>query len=135
MSLSGLKVLEKHGTNVIRSTAFDKYLSRDPRDISSFYYFVCKQGKVNNSSTQASWPLDERYCRTMLKLQCSNWRKLNDLKAENMSWIEFMENLLKTEQCPNFIKADKEKSKKPLSHFDKEEDCEQAIADDTDQQE
>jgi hypothetical protein len=50
-----------------KHTALDRYLQRDEKDMSSFYSFVRKNEKVPviRENIQATWPLDENYCRTM----------------------------------------------------------------------
>jgi hypothetical protein len=60
----------------------DRYLQRDEKDMASFYGFVCENGKVPviTGNIQATWPLDEHYCPTMLILHFPNWRTISDWK-------------------------------------------------------
>lgn len=66
---------------------------------------------VITGPTQASWPLDENYCRTCLILHWPNWRTLSDIKGENSSWIQKFTYFLDQDICPNFIKADVQRAK------------------------
>ena len=98
---------------VTKNTALDRYLQRDEKDMSSFYGFVCKNGKVPviTGNIQATWPLDENYCRTMLILHFPNWRTISEIKNDNISWIDRMNSFLISDNCPNFLKANVEKAK------------------------
>ncbi|CAC5375793.1 unnamed protein product [Mytilus coruscus] len=95
------------------------------------YTGATPNGKVpvlTGCNIQASWPLDENYCRTML-LHTPNWRLL-DVKIDNLSWVHQMESFLQTDVCPNFVKADIEKARKHISDDNQEDDisseqCEQ----------
>ncbi|CAC5394978.1 unnamed protein product [Mytilus coruscus] len=71
--------------------------------------YACKVPVLTGCNIQASWPLDENYCRTMLLLHTPNWRQLLDVKNDNLSWVHQMESFLQTDVCPNFVKADIEK--------------------------
>ena len=108
VSLSGSRLLERSGTVVTRKTVLNKYLDCDKKDETSFYDFICKSGKVPvlaGNSVQATYPLNEEYCRSSLILHCPNWRNITDIKAEQKSWIEQFEDFLITDRCPNFVKA------------------------------
>lgn len=113
--LSGCRLLNCNNEDkfVTKNTALDRYLQRDEKDMSSFYGFVCKNGKVPviTGNIQATWPLDENYCRTMLILHFPNWRTISDIKNDNISWIDCMNSFLISDNCPNFLKADVEKAK------------------------
>ena len=112
VSLSGARLLEKNGTSLTKNTPLDRYICRDKDDMSSLYSFICKTGKVPviaAQMSQPSWPLQEEYCRVMLLLHWPNWRKICDIKDENCSWVDKMHDFLKTEICPNFVRADVER--------------------------
>ncbi|CAC5381911.1 PIF1 [Mytilus coruscus] len=82
-------------------------------------------GKVpvlTGCNIQASWPLDENYCRTMLFLHTPNWQQLLDVKNDNLSWVHQMESFLQTDVCPNFVKSDIEKARKHISDDNQEDD-------------
>jgi hypothetical protein len=51
---------------------------------------------------QATWPLDENYCPTMLILHFPNWRTISDIKIDHISWIDRMNSFLISNNCPNF---------------------------------
>ncbi|XP_061185108.1 uncharacterized protein LOC133193154 [Saccostrea echinata] len=115
VSLSGSRVLEKTGSTVTRHTPLDKYLQRHENDKSSWYQFICKSGKVpviSGSQIRASWPLNEDYCRTMMLLHMPNWRKIDDLKDNNSTWLQLFTNFLPSEFCPNFVRADVERARR-----------------------
>ena len=127
VSLSGSRLLNKNGDGicVTKNTPLDRYLQRNEKDTSSFYDFICKSGKVpvlTGCNIQASWPLDENYCRTMLLLHTPNWRQLLDVKNDNLSWVQQMESFLQTDVCPNFVKADIEKARKHINDDNLEDD-------------
>ena len=53
---------ESNGMAITKNTALDRYIQRSEKYTSSFYDFICKNGKVpvlTGCYTQASWPLDE----------------------------------------------------------------------------
>lgn len=109
VSLTGCRVLQQSGINTItNSTIIDKYLSRHKNYHSSLYQFISKNGRVPviNGPTQASWPLQEKYCKTTLLLHFPNWRCLSDVKNDATSWTEFFLSFLESDNCPNFVKAD-----------------------------
>ena len=77
-------------------------------DTDSFYSFICKTSKVpvmNGSSTHATWPLKEEFCRTMLLMHWPNWRSLTDIKDPNVTWKDRFNQLLQMTACPNFVKS------------------------------
>ena len=89
-------------SKVIRNTALDSYLECEKDYSSSFYQFVCRSGKVpviNGSGVQASWPLEETFCRNMLVLHWPNWRTFTDLKHADTSWIDQFNSFHETENC------------------------------------
>jgi hypothetical protein len=47
----------------------------------------------------------------MLLLHTPNWRKISDIKDDDMTWLEKMEFFLNSGHCPNFVKAGVEKAK------------------------
>ena len=125
VSLSGSRVLEIDGNKLTKNTMLDKYTNREQDDICSLYNFISRAGKVpviSGSSTQATWPLDENYCRTMLLLHFPNWRKLSDIKPDDISWTKKFESFLNTDLCPNFVKADVERAKSHKKQND-EDSC------------
>jgi hypothetical protein len=113
--LSGYRLLNCNNEDkfVTKNTALDRYLQRDEKDMSSFYGFVCKNGKVPviTGNIQATWPFDENYCRNMLILHFPNWRTISEIKNDNISWIDRMNSFLISDNCPNFLKVDVEKAK------------------------
>ena len=114
ISLTGARVLEKGSTQITKLTPLDKYLSRPNQDKSSWYNYICKQGRVPviaGGSLKATWPLTEEYSKNILLLHYPNWRSLSDIKNENITWHDKMQEFLLSEECPNFIKADIEKAK------------------------
>ena len=118
ISLSGARILEHNGTRVTRNTALDRYMERSNNDRSSFYSFICQTGKVpvlQGSSTHATWPLEEDFCRTMLLLHWPNWRTISDIKGPEISWTEKFKEFLQMTICPNFVKAEIERVKKHQS--------------------
>ena len=64
----------------------------------------------------ASWPLENDYCRIALLLHWPNWRKIEDIKPDEMSWTIKMENFLQSDICPNFVKAAIERSKHNMNN-------------------
>ena len=51
----------------------------------------------------------------MLLLHTPNWRQINEIKNDNITWVDKMKLFLDSDQCPNFVKADVEKSKRHMS--------------------
>ena len=99
VSLSGSRLLEHNGTRVTRNTPLDRYLTRKENDTDSFYSFICKTG------TNATWPLEEEFCRTMLLMHWPNWRSLTDIKDPDVTWKDQFNQFLQMTACPNFVKA------------------------------
>jgi signal recognition particle subunit SEC65 len=127
VSLSGLRVLERDGSTLTKSTALDKYLERQEYVTTSFYSYICNSGRVpvvSGNCTQASWPLHENYCRTMLLLHWPNWRNMAQIKDDNTSWIDKMTSFLESDDCPNFVKADVERAKQKIDERYHEEEPE-----------
>jgi hypothetical protein len=119
ISMTGSRILETTGKTLTKSTPLDRYLARDENDISSWYNYICRSGRipvVAGSNVRATWPLHEEYCRTMLLLHWPNWREIKDIKSENLTWTQQMECFLSMNSCPNFVKADVERTKKPEQH-------------------
>lgn len=136
VSFSGSRVLERTGSTLTKSTPLDKYLNRHEQDQCSWYQFVCKQGKVpviSGNSIRATWPLSDDYSRSMLLLHWPNWRRISDIKHEDLSWIQIMTDFLGSEHCPNFVKADVEKAKR-RSPDNEDSDSESELSDDNDVQ-
>jgi len=121
VSLTGFRALDlsKPKSTVTRNTILDKYLNRDEQDKTSLYSFICRQGKVPviSSSLTASFPLEEEYCRITLLMHWPNWRKIEDIRTDEVSWTSTMEDFLQSKECPNFIKAEVERAKQ--HHTDK----------------
>ena len=63
----------------------------------------------------------------MLLLHWPNWRNITDIKDATMTWKEKMEQFLKSDLCPNFVKAEIERAKihaQKGEHNDEDEVCE-----------
>ena len=61
-----------------------QYLARPRDEHCSWYHFASKNGNVpvvSNGSTQATWPLNEDYCRTMLLLRWPSWFDIKEVKG------------------------------------------------------
>ena len=68
---------------IAKNTALDRYIQRSEIDISSFYDFICKNGKVpvlTGCYTQASWPLDEHYVKQCYSSTLPTGEKMQTLK-------------------------------------------------------
>ena len=65
---------------------------------------------VSGSHTQAFWPLSDSYCTTMLLLHWPSWKHLNEIKPEEVTWQDKMQEFLQSYQCPNFVKAGVERA-------------------------
>ena len=131
VSLSGSRVLENNGSRVTKSTPLDRYLERAKDDSSSFYQFICKSGKVpviSGSGIQASWPLEDTFCKNMLLLHWPNWRKISELKDEAHSWTLQFQYFLETDKCPNFLKAEVDRVKKQNDTSLDEDDENEGVA-------
>ena len=50
----------------------------------------------------------------MLILHSPNWRRISDIKPEGTSWVDLMKSFLLSSDCPNFMKADVEKTKQKI---------------------
>ena len=108
-ALSG-KIWKK---TLTKQTPLDMYLARPSSDTSLWYQFMCSCDRVpviSGLSAQASWPLTEEYCRTMLLLHTPNWRTISEVAGDPRKWIEKMQHIITTKQCPNFVKADIERT-------------------------
>ena len=121
VSLTGFRALylSKPKSTVTKNTILDKYLNRGEQDKTSLYSFICRQGTVPviSSSLTALFPLEEEYCRTNLLMHWPNWRKIEDIRTDEVSWTSTMEDFLQSKECPNFIKAEVERAKQ--HHTDK----------------
>ena len=127
--MTGARVLERNGSTATKNSIFDKYLSRDHDDEISLYGYISRQGKVpvvSGSFTQPTWPLDEVYCRSKLLLHWPSWHDVSDIKDEETSWVDCFSKFLQSDHCPNFLKAEVERSK---TKENREEEAE-AIDDD-----
>ena len=60
---------------------------------------------------RASWPLTEVYCKNILLLHWPNWRNLSEIKSDDISWSDKLQEFLLNDSCPNFVKADIERAK------------------------
>ena len=98
ISLTGFRALDlsKPKSTVTRNTILDKYLNRDEQDKTSLYSFICSQGKVPviSSSLMTSFPLEEEYCRITHLMHWPNWRKIEDIRTDEVSWTSTMEDVL-----------------------------------------
>ena len=139
VSLTGSRVLERTGSTLTRNTSLDKYLDRPVEDTSSWYEFICKSGKVpviSGGAVRATWPLVEDYCRTMLLLHWKNWRDLNQIRSGDETWNDCLLEFLKTDACPNFLKADVQRAVRKANGNDLQHetsDSESATDDDDDE--
>jgi hypothetical protein len=126
VSLSGARILQQNKNSIVtKNTPLDRYLTRPENYHTSLYDFICKSGKVpviSGCCTQASWPLNEDFCKTMLLLHWPNWRNINEIKEDNTTWTDKMNNFLVSEDCPNFVKAEVERAK--THHNQNEKNCE-----------
>ena len=106
-----------------KNNIIDKYVSRDENDKNILYSFICNQGKVPvvNGYSSASWPLENDYCRIALLLHWPNWRRIEDIKPDEMSWTIKMENFLQSDICPNFVKAAIERSKHNMNNEEEDD--------------
>ncbi|XP_033726129.1 uncharacterized protein LOC117315835 [Pecten maximus] len=114
VSLSGSRVLERTGKTLTKKTSLDKYISRPDNATESWYGYICKSGYVpviSGKNIYCTWPLTEEYCRTMILLHWPNWRKISDIKKDNISWSEKMSEFLQMSARPNFVKADVERAR------------------------
>ncbi len=79
VSLSGFRAVDKNGITLTKSNIIDKYLNREESFNTSLDSFISRNGRVpviSGNSTQATWPLTEDYCRSILLLHYPNWRKI-----------------------------------------------------------
>ena len=116
VSLSGARVLERTGLTLTKQTSLDKYLGRPIDSNVSWYNFICKSGYVpviSGGNVRCSWPLTEDFSRTMLLLHWPNWRTIQDIKPDSLSWSEKMSSFLLMPECPNFVKADVQRAMIP----------------------
>lgn len=117
VSLTGFRALylSKPKSTVTMNTILDKYMNR----IKSLYSFICRQGNVPViiSSLTASFPLEEEYCRITLLMHWPNWRTIEDIRTDDVLWTSTMEDFLQSKECPNFIRAEIERTKQ--HHTDK----------------
>jgi hypothetical protein len=70
-----------------------------------------------------SWPLTENYCKNIILLHWPNWRNRSEIKNDDISWSDKLQEFLLNDSCPNFIKADIEREKlgdNNVKHFDEE---------------
>ena len=70
----------------------------------------------------------------MLLHHWPNGRTLSDIKAEDTSWTTALQNFLETGACPNFLKAEIERAKKPIPETNDEDDEINETADDNSSQ-
>jgi hypothetical protein len=134
-SFSGSRILDnsKGNTTLTKHNIIDKYVFTNENEKNSLYSFICKQGKVPvvNGYNSASWPLVNDYCRFALLLHWPNWNKMEDIKLEEISWTTKIENFLQSDICPNFVKAEIERSKHNMNN--EEEDDNTSEIEDEDQ--
>jgi hypothetical protein len=55
--------------------------------------------------------LTEDYCKSILLLHWPNWRNLSEIKSDDISWSDKLQEFLLNDSCPNFVKADIERAK------------------------
>ena len=115
LSMTGSRVLEWTGKTATKNTALDKYLARENDKPISWYSYICSLGKVPavGGNVQATWPLTVEYARTMLLLRWPSWRKIADIvDVDPPNWLEKFQQFLDSDQCPSFVKAEVERTKK-----------------------
>jgi hypothetical protein len=91
--------------------------------------FVNKVPVISGGSLRVSWPLTEDYCKNILLL---HWRNLSEIKSDDISWSDKLQEFLLNDSCPNFVKADIERAKlgdNNVNLFDEEK-----VDDDDDEQ-
>ena len=94
-------------------------MARSQGDVSSWYKFVCNSGKVPVIAgffSKPSWPLTEEFCRTTLLLHWPNWRKISDIKNDDVSWTEKFNEFIVSDFIPNFVKAAIDQAKMQSVH-------------------
>ena len=60
---------------------------------------------------RASWQLTEDDCKNILLLHWPNWRNLSEIKSDDISWSDKLQEFLLNDSCPNFVKAEIERAK------------------------
>jgi hypothetical protein len=55
--------------------------------------------------------LTEDYCKSILLLHWPNWGNLSEIKSDDISWSDKLQEFLLNDSCPNFVKADIERAK------------------------
>ena len=117
VNLTGFRALDlsKPKSTVTKNTILDKYMNRDEQDKASLYSFICRQGQVAviSSSLMTSFPLEEEYCRITLLMHSPNWRTIEAIRTDEVSWTSTMEDFLQSKEYPNFIKAEVESKTTP----------------------
>ena len=91
----------------------------------SWYQYVCNQGKVpviSCTNNQATWPLNDNYCTTILLLHWPNWRHTEDIKTESLAWTDAFLLFMESPDCPTFIKAEIVKKRHDKSNKDNDGD-------------
>ena len=106
--MSGSRKLELDGETATRTTALDTYLARPPGEHCSWYHFASRNGNVSvvsGGSAQATWPMNEDYCGTMLLLHWPSWFDPQEVKGDAESWIDRFKDFFASDDCPTFVKA------------------------------
>jgi hypothetical protein len=55
--------------------------------------------------------LTEDDCKNILLLHWPNWRNLSEIKSDDISWSDKLQEFLLNDSCPNFVKAEIERAK------------------------
>ena len=94
-----------------------RYVKRDKKlENVTLYNFATEGARkiphVTGGNMIAEHPFKYQYCWAMLLLHFPHWRQLEDIVGDNIAdqsvWIEKFTEFLKTNDCPQFIKADVE---------------------------
>jgi hypothetical protein len=51
------------------------------------------------------------HCKNILLLHWPNWRNLSEIKSDDISWSDKLQEFLLNDSCPNFVKAEIERAK------------------------
>ena len=120
ISFTGSRVLERNGAALTKSTPLDKYLQRPEENVTSWYSFVCNQGNVpvtviSSSNMRTTWPLTEDFSRYIGQI---GEREQNT----DATWTDLMLVFFKSDQWPNYGKANVKRAKQHNSHADHDDD-------------
>jgi hypothetical protein len=54
---------------------------------------------ISGGSLRASWPLTEDDCKNILLLHWPNWRNLSEIKGDDISWSDKLQEFLLNDSC------------------------------------